>query len=155
MWYRYASEFGYNPLEEKAIEYYGITGDHRKAGFILKDGTLIDFSEGYHERALDHRDVRNIMPENEIHDNDYDNYVEPFIKDTGALRISNYGYWNIDINTRPTNAQISYIASKHIKGESFCFDYMGNRDCIDNATKDKVFNFLKQIQEDWDKNHVV
>jgi rRNA processing protein Krr1/Pno1 len=32
---------------------------------------------------------------------------------------------------------------------------MGNRDCINNATKDKVFNFLKQIQEDWDKNHVV
>ena len=155
MWYRLASEFGYNSLEEKAIEYYGITGDHQKAGYILKDGTLIDFSEGYYQRALDHRDVRNIMPENEIHDNDYDNYVEPFIKQTGAMRISNYGTWNIDINTKPTDAQITYIADEHVNGESFCYDYMGERNCIDNAIQAKVFNFLKKIQQNWDKDHVV
>ena len=90
-----------------------------------------------------------------FYNNDYDNYVEPFIKETGAMRISNYGTWNIDINTRPTDAQITYIADEHVNGESFCYDYMGERSCIDNAIKAKVFNFLKKIQQNWDKDHVV
>jgi hypothetical protein len=157
MWYRFAiAGPNYSPLEEKAIEQYGITGDHKKAGYMLKDGTLIDFSEGYHERALDHRDIANIMPPNEIHDNDYENYVLPFAKETGALRISHYGEWNVDINSKPTNTQISYIASTHRNGDSFTYDVPGKEgNYIDSATKDQVFHLLKKIQQNWDKDHVV
>ena len=62
MWYRFAiAGPNYSPLEEKAINEYGITDDHGKAGFILKDGTLIDFSEGSYERTLDHRNIFSIM----------------------------------------------------------------------------------------------
>lgn len=152
MWYRFAiREPIYNPLEEKAIEHYGITGDHRKAGYILQDGTLIDFSEGYHERALDHRNISNIMPQNETHDNDYENYVIPFVKETGALRVSYYGEWNVDINSRPSNAQISHIVSVHKNGDSFTYDLPGQEGkYIDSATKDQVFHLLKKIQMDWD-----
>jgi hypothetical protein len=156
MWYRFAI-LGpeYSPLEEKAIEQYGITGDHRKAGYMLKDGTLVDFSEGYHERALDHRDIMSIMPFHENHDNDYENYVMPFAQETGALRISHYGDWNIDIIAKPSNAQINYIASTHRNGDPFSYDVPGRSDYLESATKNQVFHLLKKIQANWDKEHVV
>jgi hypothetical protein len=31
-------------LEEKAVEYFGVTDNYRKAGWILKNGLLLDFS---------------------------------------------------------------------------------------------------------------
>lgn len=156
MWYRFAiAGPNYSPLEEKAINEYGITGDHGKAGFILKDGTLIDFSEGSYERTLDHRNIFSIMPPNETHDNDYDNYVVPFAKETGALRISHYGNWSVDMITPPSNTQIDYIVSKHRNGDPFSFDVPGRQDYIDSATKDQVFHLLKKIQQNWDKDNVV
>ena len=154
MWYRFAiAGPNYSPLEEKAINEYGITDDHGKAGFILKDGTLIDFSEGSYERTLDHRNIFSIMSPNESHDNDYDNYVVPFAKETGALRISHYGDWNVDMITPPSNEQIDYIVSKHRNGDPFGFDVPGRQDYLDSATKSQVFHLLKKIQQNWDKEH--
>jgi hypothetical protein len=154
MWYRFAiAGPNYSPLEEKAINEYGITDDHGRAGYMLQDGTLIDFSEGYHERSLDHRNIFSIMSKNETHDNDYDNYVVPFAKETGALRISHYGDWNVDIISKPSNAQINYIVSTHRDGDPFAYDVPGLQDYIDNATKTQVFHLLKKIQANWDKEH--
>ena len=157
MWYRLAI-LGpdYSPLEERAIEQYGITGDHKKAGYMLQDGTLIDFSEGYHERGLDHRDISSIMPKNNSYEDDYRNYVLPFTQQTGALRISHYGDWNVDMNSKPTNTQISYIVSTHRNGDPFTYDVPGQEgNYIDSASKDQVFHLLKKIQSEWDEKYVV
>ena len=93
------------------------------------------------------------MSPNETHDNDYDNYVVPFAKETGALRISHYGDWNVDMITPPSNAQIDYIVSKHRNGDPFGFDVPGRQDYLDSATKSQVFHLLKKIQQNWDKEH--
>ena len=157
MWYRFAiAGPNYSPLEERAIEEYGITGDHTKAGFMLKDGTLIDFSEGGPERSLDHRNISSIMPENKEYEDDYRNYVMPFAQQTGALRIAHYGYWNVDINSKPTNTQISYIASTHRNGDSFVYDVPDQEGIyLDSVSKNQVFNLLKKIQTEWDEKYVV
>ena len=158
MWYRLAI-LGpdYSPLEERAIEEYGITGDHRKAGYMLKDGTLLDFSEGYFERSLDHRNVSAIMPKNNQYEDDYRNYVVPFAQETGSMRLAHYdGHWNIDIIAKPTNIQISYIVSKHRNGDPFVYDVPDEEGIYsESVSKNQVFNLLKKIQQEWDEKYVV
>jgi hypothetical protein len=87
---------------------------------------------------------------------DYRNYVLPFTQQTGALRISHYGDWNVDINSKPTNTQISYIVSTHRNGDPFTYDVPGQEgNYIDSASKDQVFHLLKKIQSEWDEKYVV
>ncbi len=49
-------------MEQKAIEYFGTTTDYREAGYILANGTMLDFSgksEGGTpgQRSYDHREL--------------------------------------------------------------------------------------------------
>lgn len=47
---------------QRAISHYGLTADPREAGYILPDGSLLDFSEGGRgQRSQDHRNVSFIV----------------------------------------------------------------------------------------------
>jgi len=85
----------------KSKEYYGTTNNIKEAGYILKDGTMLDFS-GRHEavgyekgkpkpgepdylkgtRNVDHRDVKQIIPNL---DQPYDKMIR-FMKECRAIR---------------------------------------------------------------------
>ena len=47
MWYRFAQEenFEIHPKDQQAREYYGMTTNPYKAGYILRDGKFLDYSK--------------------------------------------------------------------------------------------------------------
>lgn len=47
--------------ECQAREYYGLTNSFHKAGYMLANGDMLDFSEGQWQRTLDHRDIHNVI----------------------------------------------------------------------------------------------
>jgi hypothetical protein len=58
MWYKLAqSALDIHPKEQEALNFYGETKNPSKAGYILSNGKLLDFSEGGDERSLDHRNI--------------------------------------------------------------------------------------------------
>jgi hypothetical protein len=151
MWYRLAqSTFGIHPKEKEALEFYGETDDPIKAGYVLSTGKFLDYSEGGYERSLDHRNIESIMdvPE-ESKGSRYSDYVVPFMNLTGAIRVSNYGTWSVDISAPPSNEQITAIARHHINGKDFIYecDPLDDYGVIENASKSAVFNKLKEIQK--------
>jgi hypothetical protein len=157
MWYRFAQEnLEIHPKEQQAREYYKTTKNPYKAGYILRDGTFLDFSEGQPKRTLDHRDIENIMDEpEESKGNRYDDYVYPFMNLTGAIRSSNYNEWDVDIQTPPTNDQITEIARNHVDGRDFHYevDLLGIKDTLPNAIQEAVANKLREIRSEM--NNVV
>jgi len=151
MWYRIAqSTFEIHPKDKQARELYGITFNPNKAGYILIDGRLLDYSEGQSERTLDHRDIENIMEEPEESKGDrYSDYVEPFLNITGAIRASYMNNeWSIDIHTRPSDAQKNIIVNFHKPNHSFYYDVdpLEIKSYIPNASKDEVEKKIEEIQ---------
>ena len=152
MWYKLAQEenLEIHPKDEQARKYYGITFNPNKAGYILRDGKLLDYSEGQYERTLDHRDIQNIMDEPEESKGDrYSDYVEPFLSLTGAIRASYMNNeWSIDIQTSPTEEQKRIIVNFHKPGRSFYYDVDKFRiqSSIENASKDDVKKKIEEIQ---------
>ena len=162
MWYRIAiASFEGHPKEQEALNFYGETKNPSKAGYILSNGKLLDFSEGGDERSLDHRNIENVMEEPQNPNGDrYRDYVQPFMDSTGAIRMhfdgawnktrSHFdGVWNVDIYSRPTNEQITAIAKHHRNGRDFVYecDPLDDYGVIENASKSAVFNKLKEIQK--------
>jgi hypothetical protein len=139
-----------HPAEQEALNLYGETKNPSKAGYILSNGKLLDFSEGGDERSLDHRNIENVMeaPENSYGDR-YRDYVQPFMDSTGAIRMHFDGVWNVDIYARPTNEQITAIAKHHRNGRDFIYecDPLDDYGVIENASQSAVFNKLKEIQK--------
>jgi len=150
MWYKLAqSYFGIHPKEKEALEFYGETNDPIKAGYVLSSGKFLDYSEGGYERSLDHRNIESVMDEpEESQGSRYSDYVVPFMSLTGAIRVSNYGEWSVDIHSPPTPEQITAIARNHINGRDFHFevDPLDMNGTLENATQDAVANKLREIR---------
>ena len=103
---------------DTAKKKFGVTSDLREAGYILPDGTMLDFS-GRHElfgaddsgirgrRTTDHRGISSIAYAYDAEGNDYDTGVETSMPDfieRGAIRIdANVG--TINLSSKPTAAQ--------------------------------------------------
>ena len=151
MWYRIAqSSMELHPLDQKARQHYGITFNPNKAGYVLRDGRMLDYSEGQYKRTLDHRDIENVMDTPEESKGDrYSDYVEPFLNLTGAIRVSYMNNeWNIDIQTYPTDEQRDIIVHFHKPVRSFYYDVdkFGVKTFIENASKDDVKKKIEEIQ---------
>jgi hypothetical protein len=103
---------------ETAKKHFGTTQDLREAGYILPDGTMLDFS-GRHElfgaddtgikgrRTTDHRAISGIAYEYDANGNEVETGVEtnmPDFIERGAIRIDdNAG--TINLSQEPTQAQ--------------------------------------------------
>lgn len=77
----------------KAKEYFGLTDDPNEAGYILPDGTMLDFS-GRHAgmshglgRAIDHRAVSSLLGKEGLKMTEG---MNAFMRLTGAVRIGYY-----------------------------------------------------------------
>ena len=44
-------------IEERAIKHYGTTEIFQFAGYLLEDGTMLNFSDGGYQRDQDHRNI--------------------------------------------------------------------------------------------------
>src|SRR5579859_2531022 len=90
---------------EKAVAHYGTTDDINKAGYIGKDGRMLDFSDGQKARVLDHGDIATVTGESQTP-------RQSFVADTGAVRIlksRNYVGVQFDAAHPPTAAQLRQL----------------------------------------------
>ena len=78
-------------LFDKAKQQYGVTNNFNATGYMLPDGSLLDFSESNdggdpNRRSLDHRDIEGIiMDEGREYDSRY-RYIVDFVNE-GAIRM--------------------------------------------------------------------
>jgi len=91
---------------QKAVQYFGTTSDFREVGYILPDGTMLDFSDKQNGglpgmRLLDHREVAEILdlPQTEA--------LITFMN-SGCIRVMPECP-GLDISIYPTKKQIDVI----------------------------------------------
>lgn len=107
-------------LFEAAKQRFGITRDIREAGYVLPDGTMLDFS-GRHSlapgsdssflsgrRAIDHRDIEDLNFEPDLNTPSGRNTNMADFISRGAIRINYPGA--INLATNPTPEQISVLS---------------------------------------------
>lgn len=90
---------------DRAIRHYGLTDHWPSAGYILPDGSLLDFSEGGGMgRVQDHRNVGFLLRQTKRDMSGFE-VMEKFIHLTGAIRFmpESIGF---DIYEPPTSEQI-------------------------------------------------
>ena len=153
MWYKFAQT---HPYIEKAIERFNITKDPNKAGYVLSDGRMLDFSDGYDKRDLMHHSVFDVMPPMPDPVGEYPNphkqYVVPFMKSTDSIRISKDGNdLNVEIHTIPSIEQIKAIARIVEKGDNFFYEIPLLPNAPDGAIYDTnpsyIGKWLRDIRE--------
>ncbi len=102
------------------------TDDFNKSGYMLEDGTLLDFSEGQGMRVQDHRAINEIAP---------DIGIWEFI-DMGNIRMSPESK-GVDIFKKPTSEQYSKLREyiEEVDGE-FIIDLQKGKDSLDKFSED-------------------
>jgi hypothetical protein len=90
-----------NPLHEKAKEEFGATKEIIKGGYVLPDGTILDFSNGRIMRTLNHSDIGRIF------ESKSDNPKKDFIN-SGAILIRPESA-GLALSNNPTSEQINTI----------------------------------------------
>lgn len=153
MWYKFAQT---HPYVEKAIERFNTTKDPNKAGYVLSDGRMLDFSDGYDTRDLTHDSVFEIMPiaqdPVEGYTNFHKQYVVPFMQNTDSIRISkDEDNLSIELHTIPSIEQIKAIARIVDKGDNVFYEIPLLPNAPDGAIYDTnpsyIGKWLREIRE--------
>lgn len=139
-------------LVEKAILKFGLTDDPFEAGYIIEDGTMLDFSgknQGMQEgcRNLEHNEIINVFKD-EI---EYDNAKYEFILKANAIRISLRRNRDLElslcVNQNPTERQwqrLSDITKNRKIGVIYnVFDDSDNMKYVINKCKASTIDMLK------------
>ncbi|MDP2921311.1 MAG: hypothetical protein Q8O12_02930 [Candidatus Omnitrophota bacterium] len=118
-------------IVEKAKEKFGLTEDILEAGYVLDDGSLLNFSGGDEsERNLDHRKVIELYGKH-IGSGYEDKYMPFFQIEANAIRISeSEGNLSMQLNIgqNPTNAQwLKIVQLLREGGGDLYFDIYGKR----------------------------
>ena len=120
----------------------GYTSNINNAGFIMQDGRLVNLSSGGMYRDLDHREVSSIVSDVIGGDLSTSDYLEQFMKITGAIRISLTGAKFVaELFHAPTSSQLKWIKDALIQtdGESY-IDCVNVNEGIKNISSDKGTN---------------
>ena len=95
--------------ERKARKEYGLTKDYAKAGFILRDGSMLDFSQRNRKRLIEHEDIARMT---DVEGPDADVKYR-FMRETGAIRIGLDPQYKsimfLELTTAPTIEQARTI----------------------------------------------
>lgn len=163
-----------NEYDKKAIDRYGYTENEKEAGYILKDGKMLDFSGRFHatgyenkkpkknepdylknSRSEDHRDIRNIFSEKEKEkDTGYD-YIKDYGEKTGSARFTFInGDSNIEFFKKPTREQITRLKSIQYKNKGKIYadltykkDFNGKEKSVYGGTT-KEYNSIEELEKD-------
>jgi len=99
---RRTSNAGRSTLD-RAVAHYGLTDFWPYAGYILPDGSMLDFSEGSGRRTQDHHNVEQFVRVGE-RESRHDAMIK-FMRVTGAIRFGPEGMTFMLVE-RPTGDQI-------------------------------------------------
>lgn len=139
-------------LIELAKKEFGCTSRLNQAGYILPDGSLLNFgNDGY--RTEDHREIMTIYTDNDIKiwsDEYRYNYVIDFMNH-GPIRMDNRN-GSLNMSVEPTSKQYFIIKQivKYNDGDVYIdfSDKQGNlihSVCYDNASVSRVINDIKRF----------
>ena len=103
------SEKDIDEINDKVIAYFGETNNMRLAGYILTDGRLVRMSYDGYTRNIDHRQVRDILEDEDDMSQSATHAMMEFMN-YGNIRLTSGG---IDMCRLPTEKQFSQIL-KHI-----------------------------------------
>jgi len=134
--------FNINKINSDAVAYFGITDSINKAGYLLTDGTLLDFSCGQRDRVQDHREIRNILE-------DCDGYNDGLIRfvNLGNIRLQNNGF---QLCKKLTTQQRRVIANNYNRLDECYIDIVDNKgNCIKSFSYELApsWKILKDIDE--------
>ena len=98
-------------LTEKAIKSYGLTDEINKAGFIMPDGKMLNFSRNGKVRDTEHRRVNLTMGGSDV--NDFAPMYD-FMNKTGAIRLTgNANRLYAELSAKPSNTQLKKIVDEY------------------------------------------
>lgn len=154
-------------LINKAKKIFGTTTNINEAGYLLPDGSLLDFS-GRHQittdyeqfgttfvvkpgkkdwqfnkRPLDHRDVEPLL------DRDFSSRTDAmyyFMEKTGAIRLTSDGATILTIPTRIQAQTLSGIGRRYHRGEDFYLDVKKSGSSSNNIRLKAGFGFEKLLE---------
>ena len=117
---RRARRNSHSDLEAEAIRIFGTTDDPYDAGFVLRDGTILDFQRCRGEKGwIEHEDVLRAYPPSEQEriavEEDSEPLYMPFLRDTGAARIGLYAGGAMRWTTRLPGAGRGVIAAEAVE----------------------------------------
>ena len=147
-----------------AVEEYGVTDEFNKAGYIMPDGKMLNFSHGCEDdlpqRCIEHRDIDRLVydeiPAGHEHWSFHEG-ITKFQKECGAIRFSKQGfnapYLYVDILKKPTEKQLTTLR-RAIKGSTAAFlerkDEHNNTRCYTELYQPlqyEVDKFIKKCYE--------
>jgi len=98
-------------LTEKAIKSYGVTDEINKAGFMMPDGQMLNFSRNGNVRDTEHRRVNLTMGGSDV--NDFAPMYD-FMNRTGAIRLTgNANRLYAELSAKPSNTQLRKIVDEY------------------------------------------
>lgn len=131
-------ERGYYKIENRAKRYYGTTEIPEFAGYLLTDGSMLNFScEGY-QRDEDHRNISQFF-KTKNDDGCFSTYMYKFMR-RGNIRVScSGGCYGLEFIKTPTRDQLYAIRSIYRTAEDLAIPFI-----IEKALPDyhiKTFDF--------------
>lgn len=96
---------------KQAAQKYKTTGDPTKAGYLMPDGTMLDFSDGQNRRVMDHREIQDIFGPVELGEGaPRERYMNQFIAEGNVRVMAEMPGVELSTETKPTRAQLDEIA---------------------------------------------
>ena len=137
-WYKTAQQNRKKYLENLAKKEFGTTSSISLAGYLLTDGTMLNFSKGGYQRDYDHRQISGIG-EGEAIKEQYTLGMYEFMKETKAIRVNAHSEsLGLHIMSPPTIEQLSII-NKNLK--YFPEFYIDIQDSKGDIIEHKEYNY--------------
>lgn len=96
---------------KQAAQKYKTTGDPTKAGYLMPDGTMLDFSDGQNRRVMDHREIQDVFGPVELGEGaPRERYMNQFIAEGNVRVMAEMPGVELSTETKPTRAQLDEIA---------------------------------------------
>lgn len=96
---------------KQAAQKYKTTGDPTKAGYLMPDGTMLDFSDGQNRRVMDHREIQDVFGPVELGEGaPREHYMNQFIAEGNVRVMAEMPGVELSTETKPTRAQLDEIA---------------------------------------------
>jgi len=137
-----------NPKREAlARKTFGTTGDFREAGYLMRNGSMLDFSgkkDGgpAHVRYMDHREIGSVFGENEIPEDkrryrDNSAYMNAFISEGNIRLMDGQGVTIGEMEPTPQQYKIlKQFIERVLKNEDYFYLDLSNNDGYTVASRD-------------------
>lgn len=127
--------------------FFGTTNNYNVAGYILSDGSMLDFSgrkrgaQAGDNRGEDHRLISGLLGKEGYE------AIRAFGEQYGAISLHySNGYTSLRVYKQPTNAQWDRLKDLRRQSEAFQINMYRGRETFDKMYGDKDYSYITDIQ---------